>query len=118
MIRHPDRLMKTALQLMFLACITVAPIVASAEDKDPIVGRWKNVRSGCVMILSADGKAHEYKTNFSMNGKWECIDEKGITRKYRVNWEHGLHVYEWHLSTGGDKILGKDGKIASHRIKE
>lgn len=117
--------MKTLIRRLLFLGAFAAPLINLAADKpadsggkDPIVGKWKNIRSGTVMILSADGKAYEYKVNFSMHGKWECIDDKGLTRKYRVNWEKGLHVYDWHLDTEGNKIHGKNGKVASTRIVE
>jgi len=50
---------------------------AESKGTDPIVGKWKNVRSGCVMILSADGKAYEYKVNFKMHGNGSAPTTKG-----------------------------------------
>ena len=99
-------------------CILTSHHATASDAKDPVVGRWKTIQTSCVLVLSADGKAHQYKVNFSLRGKWECIDDKSLTRKYRVNWENGLHVYEWRLEKDGNKLHGKDGKVIADRIKE
>jgi hypothetical protein len=95
--------------------LQTSPLEKNAPGTDPIVGRWKF--GGTIWNISADGKCHRSRPNFSEGGAWKPLTA-GSPAKYEFNWSGGRDIDTIYYSAGQDKILSKDKNGKYHPIAE